>query len=647
MKLPTVDLADLFKGRISRAIDHLRRELVECGDAPLLMAAPRPPTRTRDVLPPPHPALRGNPTLTTAEWSGALTLPISMGKALDFVEAQQDNLAKHMADEVNSAISMLITTKYRAAVLARERIWREWPWPGTQHGSDPETAGWLLCGLLSRTRVLLNGEPICFPWGLSRLPDDAAPGSVRTWANQRIHAYLNALESTPDVTEAQSLLEDKAEEEDDFMARARGAVEGAAAMGTAFAHLSGVGFYLQDKQWRLPAAGMALLYLAEQDVLEGQRTPTMAIDAGKQHHEFLSGCRDFPRDMERHTGAKLPNQDIKQGRIELFDPDNHNGVQLTLDGMGLHETVIAALRRLRGAIGLRHWAALQRLWSVEGSRQGWVRWTLDAHFEAMGYSARKRRDPIVRSNIAREVETLVTKLELVVYDQAGKERNRAPLILVGNRFERMAGAEWNLEGLELRINDYLYSGIRNPQTGKLGTNWFPAPIALAKIDHVRFPYAHALGMLLAIRWRWRLGDNFDHVALTGRKLLELAGIPFNTRRGARTWNALERTLAELRTRQVLRSTEWSGESFSLNGVCRLYPADMLLDRAVRHLLPAERPPSTPPITGGELRQWRKDHGWTQRELAKKLGMSSGSISTAEGQPNRQLGKRLAAAICNM
>ncbi|MBT3223060.1 MAG: hypothetical protein HN348_28640, partial [Proteobacteria bacterium] len=197
-------LVRAFKGRISRALDHLHHELRNFRGEPLLMAQIRTPRPDPDipppwpdrpdlaVFPPPwpvlcpvHPALRGNPTFTTAEWSGALTLPISMGVALGFVEAQQDHLAKHMAEEICSAVTVLIPAKHRDAVLARERVWLEWPWPSTQHGSDPETAGWLLRGLLSRTRSQIDGEPPCFPWAYSHWPDDAATGPVRSWATTR------------------------------------------------------------------------------------------------------------------------------------------------------------------------------------------------------------------------------------------------------------------------------------------------------------------------------------------------------------------------------------------------------------------------------------------------------------------------------
>jgi hypothetical protein len=45
--------------------------------------------------------------------------------------------------------------------------------------------------------------------------------------------------------------------------------------------------------------------------------------------------------------------------------------------------------------------------------------------------------------------------------------------------------------LELRINPWLYRGVRDEASGKLDSNWYPAPPELAQIDHQRYQYAIA------------------------------------------------------------------------------------------------------------------------------------------------------------
>jgi len=39
----------------------------------------------------------------------------------------------------------------------------------------------------------------------------------------------------------------------------------------------------------LPGGGLALLYLAEQEVDQGRRRPVLAVDANREHHDLLAG----------------------------------------------------------------------------------------------------------------------------------------------------------------------------------------------------------------------------------------------------------------------------------------------------------------------------------------------------------------------
>jgi hypothetical protein len=281
------------------------------------------------------------------------------------------------------------------------------------------------------------------------------------------------------------------------------------------------------------------------------------------------------------------------------------------------------------------------LLSVEGGREGWVRWTLDEHLEAMGYKASTRDDPVKRAEAAAEVEVL-TRLELVVYDAGNTMRHRAPLLTVGSRFERIASSKWALEGMELRINELLYGGVRTTTSGPLGKNWMPAPVELAKLDHVRKPYAHALGMLLAIRMRWDVGDG-RNLRLKGRSLLDLAAIPYAERRAAFAWHKLERTLDALVGVELL-TYAWDGDPWALGSICEVRPAGWMMDRVGRGLVPIERPPAATPRTGAGLRVWREARGWSQRHAAGKLGVSQSTLSKAEAKLEAELPLGVVAAL---
>lgn len=394
---------------------------------------------------------------------------------------------------------------------------------------------------------------------------------------------------------------------------------------------------------QVPILGIALIFQAFQDVDAGSKRPFIAIDASQQHHSLISNMRDWPQDRQRHRGASLQAQPTPDDitRIELFSSGEPVQLNLPVQHVSPHDSTIEALRRLRGSKGLRHWCALQRLFSVEGRRQGWVRWLLDEHLQAMGYDERQVRDQKVRDEAAAEVEAL-TALELAVYGRDKVLRYRAPLLLVGNRHERLVESHWKLDGMELRINDILYRGVREPG-GKVGNNWMPAPTELAKLDHVRQPYVHALGLVFSIRVRWKLGEGEDHLALKGRSLLGMAGIELRPGRPKRAWTALRQTLESLEMIGLLHAFTWDSddEAWSLDGTCRMYPSPWLMDRVQYGVTVAEPPPGEDrPLTGKELQAWREKRGWSQRELAKKLGLSQGTIYGAENQPEHMLGSKL-------
>nr|MBK7067268.1 helix-turn-helix transcriptional regulator [Deltaproteobacteria bacterium] len=365
--------------------------------------------------------------------------------------------------------------------------------------------------------------------------------------------------------------------------------------------------------------------------------PFMALDAGPAHHALLNGWRDLPKDRQPH---KTP---VVDGWAEILAPTQQ--VRLQLDVRELPERIIHAVRAWRGWQGLRHWAALHRLLTTEG-RTGFVRWKLEAHMDALGYSDRARRDDAVRKVVADEVEAL-TRLELAIYHRSGELRMRGPVLSITQRAEAIHDSEWALEGLVLAIHPALYEGVRD-RDGTLGSLWAPAPADLARIDHVRHPYALALGLILPIRWRWDLAKGRECVTLTGQGLLETAGIKFDPNKPGRAWTSLERDLIELQRVEGLGEVRWEqGGERTLAGRCHLFPPQWVRDRLIHHLPPVEPPPAPSILTGSELRAWRRSKGWTQVQTARALGVGTRSVIRAEGDPDAELGRAIEEAIARL
>lgn len=604
LAVPDIDRRGLALARLDAVLVHLHAHI----DAARECLLPIPATAAGGEPPPRYSS--SSRLLQHPAVDGDGSHPLTLGNVLDLADRDRDGLATDLVAEVEWWARDLVKADLLAAVLARPEPVARWPWPTSSAG------GAALVRLMRTLREPAPNEPAPNepagdggPEGRGWWwPGEAAPLDVARWAR-------NGLNRTSGPARVGDELVDIAERH---------------------------GFLAFLPAGGPPPAGVALLYLAEREVREGLRRPAVAVDAGRTHHELMVGWKDVPRDGRRHASA--PGEvDFVGGRIELMLPGHPVQMALPMAGQSVSEGAVHLLRELRGPKGLRHWCALQRLFSVEGGRRGWVRWTLDEHLAAMGYRKNTSEDAAKRAELAAEVEKL-TQMELVVYDASNVARHRAPLLLVGDRYERLAGSAWRLEGMEIRVNDLLYQGVRDPKTGEIGTNWWPVPIELAQIDHVRHSYAIALGMLLAMRFRWDAGDGRRHTRLSGRKLLELAGISYTDHRAAEAWTKLERELGELERIGMTAPATWTGDPWTLDGICCLAPAAWMEDRTARQLVPEERPTVDLPRTGAELAAWRKERAWSQREAAKRLAVGQAALSKAEAKPEETLGPKVMASL---
>ena len=372
---------------------------------------------------------------------------------------------------------------------------------------------------------------------------------------------------------------------------------------------------------------------------EDRRRLAIAVDAGRTHHDLLALHRRQPK----HT-REIVAQPSSRHRYVIRLPESP--VQLSFAINSPHGAFLEAFREWKRWHGLRVWAAILWLASKAG-RTGSFVWKLDAHLAALGYSDRSRRDPHVRKRIASEVEAL-TQIEIEVYNADGTLRIKDAILRKGVRAEAVHGGDWMLEGAELRITPMLYHGVRqyheDGTPGPLGSLWYPAPVELAQVDAERHPHALALGFILPIRWRWDLHVS-DHLYLRGDTLLETAGIPVHDHNLQRAMETLQNNLDELVRIGGLGRYEWTdGEAWKPYSVCRLYPPSWAVDRTVHGIAPIEHHKTSSMKTGEDLFLWRQRIQITQREAAKRLGVSERTLRSAEGQPDRPLPPKILKAF---
>jgi DNA-binding XRE family transcriptional regulator len=390
---------------------------------------------------------------------------------------------------------------------------------------------------------------------------------------------------------------------------------------------------------RFVAASLwARLWAARFAVETDRKRPAMAVDTGVFHKALLDGWQALPKD-----GQKLERA-VVDGRIELLIPGSE-GVQLTLGTeYGLTEAMVDAVRDWQGWDGLYDWAALQAQLSAQG-RTGAMLWNLDTHLEARGYSKRSRRDPVVRARVGRRVE-LLTRMELAVYEKDGRLRERRPVFHVERYLdEGTEGGGFALRTVELRINPALYSGVRNQETKKLGTNFYPTTPALAKMDRGRnpTPWATLIGLKLAFRFKltWKK-EGLAYVDALGSTALRMGGIKHTKANPGRAWDQLERSLDALAKVGGLGRWEWRRNARELDGLVRIHADPAWVDRTIHGVRAIEAHPA--PATGAELKAGRKRRGQSQADLAAELGISKRSIERAEAKPSELLARKLRAAV---
>ena len=517
-RLPTPEFEVLFCARLERLLGWLRAQLA--GREGLVVVFPResdPAAHARWVAQVERERATA-PSLTSfwlalpAPWPD-VSLPIRVGDALDLAANAVEPMAVTMASQVRTTLATVADRKLLHATTARERFLVD-RWPRLRPAHSPGALGLHVLTALFRHENLPEGEV-----PPDRDGDELAGDQARalSWSWPAEAALLDVAQwARVGLNRLATKLGDRFVDDVD-----RGLVPTDLTLPTS------------EVDVLVPTAGVALAYLAERDVRMGLNRKMMAIDASKGHHDVLTGMSSWPRDGKRHRGAPMTGMKVETDAAGIERVDliiKGHPVQLSLPMIeleGHHDAAVDALRRARGAKGLRHWAAIQ-VQATEAGRTGMFRWFLDRHLEVMGYDERQCRDPRVRAEAAREVEILAA-IEISVVLTGGVRRERGRWLLEMRRTEEIEDGEWHLNGLTLQINPFLYEGVRSG-TGELGRRWMPAPAEIAAVDHVRFPHVHGLAMLFAIRSHRRLfEEHADHLILTGDNLLRLASIEYDSR----------------------------------------------------------------------------------------------------------------------
>ena len=383
---------------------------------------------------------------------------------------------------------------------------------------------------------------------------------------------------------------------------------------------------------------LGLLYLAWREVDHDKRKAQIHWDTTDEHRQLVQRVTG----MERGKKADL---ELKRGTLYLALPTAAGQAQLVLPGFGsLHQSVVESLTKQIGKFrkgeGLRHWIAFQLLLSTAGGRKGWVRWTVEDHLDALGISPASRT-PAMRAQIAEAV-WLFTQIS-IVFEEGGTRHSKS-LVFVGDKEEKFDGEAWQLNGLELHVNPLLYEGVRDSETNRLGSNFYPLPLELARLNPKNDLHAMILGVKLSYPLRW---DKKGKVRWTGRTLLEQAGVTEREIEGhpARAWENVEAALDTLGSIREIESWAWdAGAARTLDGCVTIYAAALANDRLLHGVRPVETLPKPVPLTGAELREWRDTKDLTQAEAAKLIGVGSATLKRAELQPKEALGRRLREAL---
>ncbi len=572
-----------------------------------------------------------------------LTLPCTVGEALDYTRTHAENLIQDVAAEIRATAEAVIPDEtLRRAVLARDVVTKHWPL--AIHAANPVRRPLQCLKLAASESAWPEGEPRAGSLGSPWIHPDAAPGDVARWAREGLNALTD-----PEWMHPWTVPDERNEDGTPGPARPWGdallrEAEGRGGDGFAavyFIRFASGSHAAQPGDPRIvyTSAGLALIFLAERAVRADLARPLVVVDSGGPHHALVSGFRDYPG---KETEL-VPTSEDGEWRVEILRPDDgRSQLTLPLEGDTVNDAIIRYLQTLKRDEALRVYAAMLQLFSVEGARTGRLRWTRESIFDAMKIAARTRRAEGGMVDSARDITRLLTRARLVVYQESrarewAVRRARPVFVLVEESERRLGDGEWIPDGAELMLNPLIAGGHRQAN-GRIGGSFSWTSTGLATLDHRRVPHAFALGLVLPIRWHMDARRGRAWPGLSGRNWLKTAGIAWRDHPSdiVAAFATLDRTLSALVEVDLVGEVR-GRDPWELDKVVTALPSPAIADR-LRGLLPAL--PSSKlaevPLTGAELRAWRKARHWTQGELATRTRVGERTIRGHEARADRPL-----------
>lgn len=607
---PPVDLRAAVGERLDALLAELRAELASHPDA--LLALPVGMEGERS----PHDAIRasreGYEGLLRGKYALTGERPHTLAEGLALVERSRAAVVAEVVAEIERCAGELVEPKLLAAVLARAEVVASWPWPEWALVLELLTAGY---------------------W-----PGAAAPLEVARWAREGLNATAARL---GERERPGDLLVADAEYGLPRTWTARALNLGAPNVDD-LGRVTFTAPTVTELPLRYPAAGLALLYLAEREVRQSGRVAVVRVSANKASRAALSV-------LSAGAEPSVPwDAQWNDGWAELVWNGKPRAVQFRLK-FGTDTMAPALVSGILNELqedGVRDWLTLHRMAAEQGAT-GKVRWTWAEHRERTAY------DRIIRAKNATDAE-LAAK--------------------VVGRLERMKGAElrWNVSTAD---GKYAWARI-----GPFGLIDIPAgggvlteagrEQRIAKIELNPSIYEGAAR-----------GSKAPHFALLPERALELPGpqlrllahlfLDFHyageasgvgrkagtlwTYAGIRDGDATTRGRWPDATRALNRALDAIGAAVGWDWSCdpgenadtlyRIRPPTWWSDRVLRGV-PADYGPSlaSVPRTGAELKGWREARGLSQRAVAELVGVSQPTVLRAERRGDAPLSPDLATGL---
>ena len=197
------------------------------------------------------------------------------------------------------------------------------------------------------------------------------------------------------------------------------------------------------------------------------------------------------------------------------------------------------------------------------------------------------------------------------------------------------------------IHPILYYAVRRymadgttPKPGRLGTNFFPVPVDVARISTKSFPLAHAILGTQSWRLKHAADRGESSVRISIKTVLDDIGIGWASKQmqinPGRTLSAVEANFDELKR---CGAFDWGGVDGrrSVDGMIEMILPQHASDRLIHGVRPEEnRALADAPRTYDALFEWKAKMGLTDSQLAERLGVSRRALQKFKKRGGRLL-----------